>query len=79
MSRNYTHNTEGKYNNGLIELDDVPQNVRNKWDRHNKSIGKFRKKKKDIEEKQFNKNMKNEKTTVINRDYYLHIICVRTR
>jgi len=79
MSRNNIHKTEGKYNNSLIELDDVPQNVRSKWDRHNKSIGKLRKRKKDIEEKQFNKNMKNEKTTVISRDYYLHLIGVRPR
>jgi predicted nucleic acid-binding Zn-ribbon protein len=55
MSRNHIHKTEGKFNNGLIELEDIPQNVRNKWDRHNKSIGKFRKRKKDIEEKQLKK------------------------
>jgi len=42
MSRTFKHKIEGKFNNDLIELSEVPNNVRKKWDRHNYDIGYFR-------------------------------------
>jgi len=56
MSRTFVHKIEAKFNNGLIELDDIPENIRKKWDRHNFGGGKCRKKKKIIIEKQFDYN-----------------------
>ena len=35
MSRNHIHKTEGKFNNGLIDYKDVPENVKNRWNRKN--------------------------------------------
>lgn len=42
MSRTINHIIEAKFNNGLIEYDEVPRNVKKKWNRHNFEIGHFR-------------------------------------
>lgn len=55
MSRNHIHKIEGKFNNGLIDYENIPENVKNKWDRKNFDRGILRKRKKDIEEKQLKK------------------------
>ena len=55
MAHTFTHKTEGKFRNNLIEYDDVPQNIKNKWDRKNWDQGKFRKLRKDKKEKDFDK------------------------
>ena len=55
MARTFTHKIEGKFHNNLIEYDDVPQNIKNKWDRKNSDQGKFRKLRKEKQEKEFEK------------------------
>jgi len=40
MSDTNRHKIEGKFNNKVIDLDDVPLNIRKKWDRENFNIVK---------------------------------------
>jgi len=56
MSRTNKHKIEGKFNNGLIDLSEIPENIYSKWNRHNFDIGKFRLKKRKIIESQHIKN-----------------------
>lgn len=56
MSRTNRHKIEGKFNNGLIKLSDIPENIYSAWNRRNFDVGKFRSKKKKIIEKQHIEN-----------------------
>ena len=58
MSRNHIHKIEGKFNNGLIDYKDIPENVKNKWDRKNFDRGKYKKLRKSKTEKELNKTYK---------------------
>ena len=58
MARTYLHKIEGKFNNSLIDLDDVPVNVRNKWDRKNFEGGKLKMSRKKRTEKFMDNNLK---------------------
>jgi hypothetical protein len=62
MSNTRKHKDKGKWNNGLLE--EVPDNLQNMWNRHNNDWAEFRAKKKEIEEKIAEKEMKQEIKTV---------------
>ena len=53
MSKTFSHKIEGKFNNGVIKLSDIPENIRNKWNRKNFDVGRYRKRKNILIEKQF--------------------------
>jgi len=42
MSRTHRHKILGKWNNGLIDRNDVPINIRKFWKRINWDIGEFK-------------------------------------
>lgn len=48
MGKDHKQKIEAKCKNGLLDWEEAPQNLKNKWDRHNFSVGERRKKKKDI-------------------------------
>lgn len=43
MSRTYKHKIQAKFNQGLIDYKDIPQNIKNMWNRYNFDWGKYRK------------------------------------
>ena len=57
MSKTFVHKIEGKFNNDIIEIADIPANVRNKWDRQNYDRGRHRKRKKILIEKQIDSDI----------------------
>lgn len=58
MGKNYKEKASYKFLHGMD--DSVPESVRNKWDRKNFDVGRFRAKRKKIIEKDFDKMSKND-------------------
>ena len=59
MSNTKKHKLKGKFNNGLLE--EIPIELENFFDRHNKDKGEYRKLKKELREKIAKKELRNEK------------------
>lgn len=47
MAKDKIHKLEAKFRQGLIGYDEVPENLKKKWDRSNFNIGKYRRLKRD--------------------------------
>lgn len=51
MSRTTRHTLNGKFNNGLIEVKDMPMSMLHYWNRMNFWIGRYRSKRKEYFQK----------------------------
>lgn len=62
MSDTRKHKDKGKFHNKILSADEVCESTKGMWDRHNNDFGEFRKRKKDLTdkifEKEFRKNLK---------------------
>jgi hypothetical protein len=52
MAKDEIHKLEAKFRQGLITYDEVPENLKKKWDRSNFDIGRYRRLKRDKKSKE---------------------------
>lgn len=72
MSNSRNHKNKGKWNSGV--LDKIPIDLQNMWDRSNNDLGEFRAKKKELEDKIAEKELKEEVRIIEtgeNIDFYI--------
>lgn len=52
MSRTFKHKLNGKFNNGLIEVKDMPISILHSWNRMNFAVGKYKVERQKLIEKE---------------------------
>ncbi len=60
MGKTFKHTDQGKFHSGVLKSTEVCESTKQMWNRHNGERGEFRKKKKDLEEKIAEKELKEE-------------------
>ena len=60
MSNTKKHKDQGKFHSGVLESDEVCENTRQMWNRHNGDRGEYRKAKLDLEDKIAEKELETE-------------------
>lgn len=60
MSDTRKHKDQGKFHSKILKADEVCESTKQMWDRHNGDKGEFRKAKKVLEDKIYEKELKEE-------------------